>query len=55
MTKAKLNIFGRVFVEYLIEGVVGGGGGGGGGIFQDLKIPENLIAVVGWRKFYLIC
>ena len=26
MTKAKLNIFGRVFVEYLIEGVVGGGG-----------------------------
>ena len=27
MTKAKLNIFGRVFVEYLIEGVVGGGGG----------------------------
>ena len=25
MTKAKLNIFGRVFVEYLIEGVVGGG------------------------------
>ena len=54
MTKAKLNIFGRVFVEYLIEGVVGGGGWGGG-IFQDLKIPENLIAVVGWRKFYLIC
>ena len=54
MTKAKLNIFGRVFVEYLIEGVVGGGVGGGG-IFQDLKIPENLIAVVGWRKFYLIC
>ena len=38
MTKAKLNIFGRVFVEYLIEGVVGGGVGGGG-IFQDLKIP----------------
>ena len=29
MTKAKLNIFGRVFVEYLIEGVVGGGWGGG--------------------------
>ena len=27
MTKAKLNIFGRVFVEYLIEGVVGGEGG----------------------------
>ena len=51
MTKVKLNIFKRVFFEYLIEGVVGGGGG----ILQDLKIPENLIAVVGWRKFYLIC
>ena len=34
MTKAKLNIFGRVFVEYLIEGVVGGGGG-------DYKRLEN--------------
>ena len=37
MTKAKLNIFGRVFVEYLIEGVVGGGGGWGG----DFSRLEN--------------